>query len=325
MRVAVIGAGVAGLVTALELAERGADVALYEAAPELGVAAASWLAGGMLAPRCEAESADPAIVAPGLAGIDWWSRHVPDVARHGTLVLAPWRDRADLARFARRTRGHERLDADRIAALEPDLSGRFAEGLFFAEEAHLDPRRTLEALAERLRERGVALHFGRHVTAADLDHDRIVDARGIAARPELPRLRAVRGEMVLLRTNEVSLARPVRLLHPRSPIYVVPRVDGLFMVGATMLESDDDRGITLRGTVELLNAAYALHPAFAEAELVETGAGLRPSYADNLPKVTRNGRVVSLNGLYRHGFLLSPAMAAEAAAEIFAETLKDAS
>jgi glycine oxidase len=321
MRIAVIGAGVAGLVAALELAERGADVALYEAAPKLGLAAASWLAGGMLAPRCEAESADPAIVAPGLSGIDWWLRHVPDVARHGTLVLAPWRDRADLARFARRTRGHERLDADRIAALEPDLAGRFAEGLFFADEAHLDPRRTLEALAER----GVALHFGRCVAAADLDHDRIVDARGIAARPELPRLRAVRGEMVLLRTREVSLSRPVRLLHPRSPIYVVPRADGLFMVGATMLESDDDRGITLRATVELLNAAYALHPAFAEAELVETGAGLRPSYADNLPKVTRNGRVVSLNGLYRHGFLLSPAMAAEAAAEIFAETLKDAS
>ncbi|MEF2553619.1 glycine oxidase ThiO [Aurantimonas sp. A2-1-M11] len=325
MRVAVIGAGVAGLVTALELAERGADFDVHEAAPELGLGAASWLAGGMLAPHCEAESADPAIVAPGLAGIAWWARQVPEVVRNGTLVLAPWRDRPDLDRFARRTRGHERLDAEAIAALEPDLSGRFDDGLFFAEEAHLDPRRTLHALAERLRGRGVRLHLGSRVAPADLDHDHIVDTRGIAARPDLPRLRAVRGEMLLLRTQEVSLARPVRLLHPRSPIYVVPRKGGLFMVGATMVETDDDRAITLRGTVELLNAAYALHPAFAEAELVETGSGLRPAYADNLPLVTRQARVVSLNGLYRHGFLLSPAMAGEAVAEIFAEPLRDAS
>jgi len=123
----------------------------------------------------------------------------------------------------------------------------------------------------------------------------------------------VRGEMLIVRTAEISLARPVRLLHPRIPIYVVPRSENLFMVGATMIESDATGPITVRSTMELLSAAYALHPAFGEAELVETGVGVRPAFADNLPRVERDGRRIRINGLYRHGFLLAPAMAGRAA------------
>lgn len=85
------------------------------------------------------------------------------------------------------------------------------------------------------------------------------------------------------------------------------------MVGATMIESDAAGPITVRSTMELLSAAYALHPGFGEAELVETGAGVRPAFADNLPRVERDGRHLRINGLYRHGFLLSPAMARQAA------------
>ena len=69
----------------------------------------------------------------------------------------------------------------------------------------------------------------------------------------------------------------------------------------------------MRSAVELLNAAYALHPAFGEAEIVELGADLRPAFPDNLPDVRRSGRVLHVNGLFRHGFLLAPAMARRAA------------
>ena len=55
--------------------------------------------------------------------------------------------------------------------------------------------------------------------------------------------------------------------------------------------------------------AITLHPAFAEAEVVEIGTDARPAFPDNLPRLTRRGRVIHVNGLYRHGFLLSPAMA----------------
>jgi glycine oxidase len=106
----------------------------------------------------------------------------------------------------------------------------------------------------------------------------------------------------------------VRLLHPRIPLYIVPRGGGIFMVGATMVESADRRPVTARAAMELLNAAYALHPAFAEAEILEMGSNIRPALPDNLPDLRREGRVLRLNGMYRHGFLLAPALAERAAA-----------
>lgn len=119
--------------------------------------------------------------------------------------------------------------------------------------------------------------------------------------------------MLYLETAEINLTRSVRQLHPRHPIYIVPREKNRFMVGATMIESDDAGPITARSLMELLNAAYALHPAFGEARLAETGAGVRPAFSDNLPRVTEEGHTVYVNGLHRHGFLLAPAMAGEVA------------
>ncbi len=307
----VLGAGVAGLTTALRLVEAGREVVVHEAAPTLGQTAASWLAGGMLAPYCEAATADPSIVEPGLAGIEFWAG-VTSVKRAGTLVLAAARDSGDLRQFAARTQGHETVDAGTIEALEPDLAGRFRQGLFYRGEAHLDPRRALAAMASHLTQSGGTIRFGEAADSGDFAGEVVVDCRGLAATS--PELRGVRGEMVLLRSREVRLSRPVRLLHPRWPIYVVPREEGVFMVGATMIESDRAGAISLRSAVELLSAAFALHPAFAEAEVIETGAACRPAFPDNLPRVTREGRVVTFTGLFRHGFLLSPSCSAKAAA-----------
>ncbi len=309
----VIGAGVAGLTTAVTLAERGVQVTVFERSTTLGTDAASWLAGGMLAPYCEMESADPSIVAPGLAAIDWWADRVPGVRRTGSLVVASARDQTDLTRFRRMTEGGTDIDADGIAALEPDLAGRFRRGLHFAAEAWLDPRRALAALADRLTALGGEIRFGTAADPGSLDSDAIVDCRGFAAATDDRRLRSVRGEMFLLHAPEVTLNRAVRLLHPRIPLYIVPRDDHIFMIGATMIESVSDRAMTLRSAIDLLNAAYAVHPGFAEASIVEQGAGRRPSYADNLPKIERRGSVVSVNGFYRHGFLLAPSAAAQAA------------
>jgi glycine oxidase len=309
-QVLVVGAGVAGLVTATVLAERGARVTLLHR-PEAETRA-SHFAGGMLAPWCEAAEA-PEVATAGAGAIAWWSQHFAGTRREGSLVLASRRDAGELARFARRTSRHRALDAAAIAALEPDLAGRFEQGLFFPEEAHLDPRMALEALTQALGRRGVALRQGLADEAAMAGFDRVVDCRGHAAAPDWSALRGVRGEMLLLRCPDVSLARPVRLLHPRIPLYIVPRGDGRFMVGATMVESSDRRAITVRSAMEMLNAAYALHPAFAEAEILEAGAGIRPALPDNMPAVLQDGPVLRLNGMYRHGFLLSPALAAQVA------------
>jgi glycine oxidase len=316
MEATVIGAGVVGLATAVELAERGAAVTLIERSPELG-GNASWLAGGMLAPYCEGESAPASVVERGARAIDWWGRHVANVAREGTLVVAAPRDVGEIDRFAARTREWEGIEEDRIAALEPDLAGRFGRGLFFPGEGCVDPRLAMRALRDELAARAAVLRFG--VDAEAIEKRGIVfDCRGFAARSDLTGLRGVRGEMLLVRSREITLKRSVRLLHPRIPLYVVPRADGLFMIGATMIESADRGGVSVRSAIELMNAAYALHPAFGEAEIVEMRAEVRPAFADNEPRlVEKNGRIY-VNGFYRHGFLLAPHFAARAAALAFA-------
>ncbi|MBV9079310.1 MAG: FAD-dependent oxidoreductase, partial [Methylobacteriaceae bacterium] len=164
-----------------------------------------------------------------------------------------------------------------------------------------------------LARRGVKLAFGAPADPAALDGT-VIDCRGLAARPDAPELRGVKGETVLVETTEIALARPVRMMHPRWSIYVIPRQDHRFLIGATSLESEDRSGVSVRSALELMTAAYALHPAFGEARIVELGHGLRPAYPDNAPRIEVRGRRIAINGLYRHGFLIAPALAELAAA-----------
>jgi glycine oxidase len=304
MEVSIIGAGVMGLCMATECIERGITVHLHDRQTAPGAHACSWWAGGMLAPFCEGEIAEEPVVRLGQQAIKWWDTHTGTVSRKGSLVLTLGRDKSELTRFARRTGSHTQIDGAQIAKLEPDLDGRFASGLFFADEAHLSPRAALDALTRTLQENGVSIE----TTQPAADRQRI-DCRGLSARDALTDLRGVKGEMLILKCPDISLSRPVRLLHPRIPIYIVPRGDGIFMLGATMIESSDRGRITARSILELLSAAYALHPAFGEAEILEIGVDSRPAFPDNLPHIRKVGPVIYANGLYRHGFLLAPATA----------------
>jgi len=302
-----------GLTAAHQLALRGASVTIYDRRREVG-RGCSWWAGGMLALWCEMESAEPLIGDLGLESLSYWREHFPNVINKGSLVVAPPRDTPDLKRFAARTSHFDIIDGPRIAALEPDLAGRFETGLFFKEEAHLDPRQALSFLKERLqKDLGVTFKMDADVRPEALDASYVLDCRGYEARDVLSDLRGVKGEMLIVRSTEISLARPIRLLHPRIPVYIVPRDDHHFMVGATMIESSDQSRISARSMVELLNATYALHPSFGEAEIIETGTDVRPAFPDNLPRIRRSGNILRLNGLYRHGYLGAPALARRAA------------
>ncbi len=325
MQITVMGAGVAGLACAVELAERGADVEVVDRGEKLGASACSWYAGGMLAPWCELESAEPLIAKLGTESIAWWRERFPGTVLKGSLVVAHGRDAGELANFSRRTEKFEWLDGESVGSLEPDLRGRFNKALFFKDEGHLDPRAALAFLARRLEELRVPIRFGVTVAVAPAcwgapsSARQVVDCTGLAARDALTDLRGVKGEMLMLRLRDISLSRPVRVLHPRIPLYIVPRGDGLFMVGATMIESDQPTRISARSMLELLSAAYALHPAFGEAEIVEIGTGVRPAFPDNLPRIRWYGDTLYVNGLFRHGFLLAPALARRVAGILLEE------
>ncbi|MGY3607852.1 MULTISPECIES: FAD-dependent oxidoreductase [unclassified Bradyrhizobium] len=305
--VSIIGAGIAGAWQALLFAQAGHAVTLHERSDAAMTESTSHWAGGMLAPYCEAEVAEPIISRLGLRSLDIWRRELPDTPFNGSLVVAHARERNDFERFARMTEGHERLDASGVAQLEPSLDGRFRDALFFPAEGHVEPRRVLPRLHERILAAGGIIKFNSDISAEDLEGI-VIDCRGLSARDGEPELRGVKGEMILIETAEVELSRPVRLIHPRWPLYVIPREDHLFMLGATSIEAEDT-GVSVRSALELLGAAYAVHPAFAEARILEFGSGLRPAFPDNLPRITIDRTKISVNGLYRHGFLLAPALA----------------
>ena len=144
--------------------------------------------------------------------------------------------------------------------------------------------------------------------------DLVIDCRGTGASNKnsasvcapLSDLRSVRGELFQLFAPEVNISRPIRLMHPRYQLYIAPKQKGFYVVGATEIESDDNSPMTVRSAMELLSAAYSVHPGFAEANIRQHVSQCRPAFSDNQPKITQNGSLIQVNGLFRHGFLIAP-------------------
>ncbi|MEN9468263.1 MAG: hypothetical protein RL081_2264, partial [Pseudomonadota bacterium] len=88
------------------------------------------------------------------------------------------------------------------------------------------------------------------------------------------------------------------------------------VVGASEIESEDRSPVSLRSTLELLSAAHSAIPALAEARVVHTETNLRPALPDNLPVLKHSAGLTCINGLYRHGWLLAPALVEQALKEL---------
>jgi glycine oxidase len=315
--IAIIGAGIMGLSTAYTLSRRGYNITLYDKAfPPC--ANASFMAGGMLAPYSEIEHMSEAWLDAGFEGISQWQNIATNIqsdiefSQRGSLLVAHEADHYVLERFISHVHGQEHcevISTNRIQELEPELNHRFAKGLFLQSEAHLHPRKAISALLSH------TPHTFRQEEAKPYNiadqYDYVIDCRGFGAENEDKSLRGVKGEVALVHNPDFALNRPVRLMHPRYPLYIVPRADNLFIIGATNIESADTHNtkVSVRSALELLSALYSLHPSFADAQIVEIMAGIRPSYPDNLPRIKQEGNVIHCNGLFRHGFLLAPVMA----------------
>ncbi|MGO4331289.1 NAD(P)/FAD-dependent oxidoreductase, partial [Cupriavidus sp. M-11] len=160
--VAVLGAGLAGRLSAWQLVRAGLRVALVERAGPDGAGSAAHVAAAMLAPLAESAIAERRIVELGVASVDLWRAWVAELPEpvffqeDGTLVVWHARDRGEMSLFTSRVRAvappalvAERmraLDGNGVAALEPALAGRFPQGLLLAGEGQLDNRGTLRAL-----------------------------------------------------------------------------------------------------------------------------------------------------------------------------------
>lgn len=319
--ISVVGGGLLGRCLAWRAARAGAHVALYEASSSLGESSAAWAAAGMITPTAEAADSDLEIVAMGRHSLTLWPSWLEELPypifyrNNGTLVL--WhRDQAgDARRFERTLRERDtaarivHVEAAGLDSMEPSLAGAFRQALYLAGEAQVDNRELLKVLATALEETRVECHWSTSIRDDSLpDGGVVVDCRGMGAAGVWPRLRGVRGEIVRLDAPEIELTHMLRLIHPRYAVYVVPRARGRLVVGATSIESNDRSPVSVRGALELLSSAFTLLPALAEARIVEFATQVRPTLPDNRPafRFSADRRVLRINGLYRHGFLLSP-------------------
>ena len=326
-RTVVLGAGLMGRLLACELARTGHTIDLYDASAHDAPASAAHVAAAMLAPLAESAVTELGVVRMGCHALARWPELIATLSapvffqQQGTLVLWHRQDVAEAARFQQQLAATARampqlpaveaLDARAVARLEPAIGERFAQGLYLPGEGQLDNRELLAALLHRLQTLDVVLHWSSPRSPADfVDHAGwLFDCRGLGAHSDWPALRGVRGEVIRVHAPEVTLARPTRLLHPRYPLYIAPKPGGVFVIGATEIESDDVSPASVRSTLELLSAAYTVHPGFAEARVIEMAAQCRPTLRDNLPALRWLGpRRLQINGLYRHGFLIAPAM-----------------
>ena len=333
--VLVLGAGLMGRLLALALARTGHAVRLVDAGAPDGSGSAARVAAAMLAPLAESAITEPGVVAMGQYALGRWPELIAGLRqpvffqRQGTLIVWHRQDAHEAQRFsgllAQTGRALPDLPKPRslvgraLAELEPALAQRFHQGLYLPEEGQLDNRQLLQALLDALAMLGVAVEWNTALTleqAQDIQASQggwVLDCRGVGAasqwRAPGQNLRGVRGEVARIHAPDVTLQRPTRLLHPRYPIYIAPKQDGLFVIGATEIETDDLSPASVRSTLELLSAAYTVDSGFAEGRIVEIATQARPTLPDNLPALRPLGDgVLQVNGLYRHGYMISPAV-----------------
>ena len=358
-RVAIIGAGVSGLGIGWRLAQAGCQVVIFDRS-EAG-RGASWAAAGMLAARAEAEPGEEALLSLNLQAQQIWPEFAKELEAasgrtigyrdEGTLIVAPTRDDAEQLRFTYEYQKSQGLDVHWLSAAEvrrrePYLAPGLSGGVFSPGDHQVDNRELSLALKAaflaaggKLHEHravdGLALSAGRVtgivVAGAEIEADTVVLAAGAWSRdidglPEgaRPPVRPLKGQMMALRMEPAfPLLRHV--LWAPEGIYLVPRLDGRLIVGATVEEKGFDQDLTAGGMLHLLRETWEVLPGIDELPIDEMWVGFRPTSRDDAPILGPTGLdgLVVATGHHRNGILLTPLTANAVSAYILTQELSD--
>jgi glycine oxidase len=356
--VAIIGAGVIGLGIAWRLAMRGVPVAVFDKGA-CG-AGASHAAAGMLAACAEAEPGEEALVTLGRASQARWPAFAAELKQasgvdvglrpEGTLVVALTSD--DQARLSHQLVFQQKLGlplqwitAAETRRREPHLAGKLAGAVFSPEDTQVDNRKLAAALRIAAEAAGAGISEHQAVKTISNDAGRVdgivlADGRKVAAdvvvlaagawsrsieglAPELrPPVRPIKGQMLALRMDPTAPLLTHVVWAPGA--YLVPRLDGRLLVGATVEEKGYDTSLTAGGILTLLEAAWRVVPAVEELPIDEMWVGHRPGSRDDAP-ILGTGLIDGLiyaTGHHRNGILLTP-ITADAIAELVFEGAAD--
>ena len=336
--IAIVGAGICGRLLALNAIQQGYAVSIFDQLPlhqkRMLVCRRRYvITGSRIECSCiQLYTIGFTLIKP-MATTTSRAKQPVYFSQQGSLMLAHRQDQQELQHFSQLLQHKlgtaaaiQWLNPDQLAQLEPGLAAHHQNVLLFGNEANIATEQVLTSLAQTLLAAGVNWYPEHHVTQLapyrvtanqqSFDFDCVADCRGLGAQDHWPELRAVRGELIWLHAPEVQLQRPIRLLHPRYRLYVVPRANQHYLIGASEIDSFDDSPISVRSCLELLSAAYSLHQSFAEARIIKTVTQCRAAFADNEPQLEYQPGLIRINGLYRHGYLLAPALCEQAMQQI---------
>lgn len=339
-RVAIIGGGIIGMGIGWRLAQAGAEVEIFER--DKAGQAASRAAAGMLAAGVEAEPGEQPLLPlclesqarwPGFAAELQALTGLPVGLRNdGTLVVASTRDEVELLRSNYEFQRGLGLDLTWLSGAqakekEPFLNPRTAAGVFSPRDGQVDNRLTCAALRVALEKTGARLYEGAEVTGLDVQAGRVTGvllgdrrvpadivvlaagawSRQIAGQVSPPPVRPVKGQMMSLAMDPANPLLTSVVWGPK--IYLVPRIDGTLILGATTEEKGFDDRLTGGGVLALLDAAWRALPGVEELPILEMWTGFRPGCRDDAPIL---GLAPGLDGLvlatghHRNGILLAP-------------------
>jgi glycine oxidase len=337
--VAIVGAGLIGATTALELAQAGLRTALFDR--QQPGQEASWAAAGILSPAPENAQMVPtvplgraslALYPEFVAGVE--ERSGMDVGFRPKGTVEAFFSRDAQAKLNTTVALHhglglkaEALSAEDARELEPALTSELQAAIVRPDEASVDNRALTRAVLLAAERAGVEIFAGRKVQAIH-QHGRrcaglIIDAERVEARWTViaagcysaeiqgaagyAPVRPAKGQILALRAKNLDIERVLWSEH----IYLVPRSDGRIVAGATVEYVGFEKELTAGALQKILAAALELAPGLADAQVEETWAGLRPDTPDHLPIVgpTDLEGLLIATGHFRSGILLAPVTA----------------
>lgn len=333
MQAGIVGMGIMGRLLAFTLFNAGWEVILFD--QNSGNINCSLAAAGLLSPVSELDKADLLIFHLGQESIQkCWLQVIEKLPESiyfrqiGSMVICHPYDKAELSNFSRCILTKldcsdvyiKQLANGAVMQLEPELN-QFETAYYFPGEAHIDCQSLMHMLKIYFEIKGIKCITNTSVLTIEprliltksetYKFDMVFDCRGLGASSVFTDLRALRGELIWLHAPEVQLQRPIRFLHPRYSLYIVPRPNNTYLIGASEIEANDYSAISVRTILELLTTAYYITAGFAEARIIKTVTHCRPTLSNHLPCIKYSDGLIAINGLYRHGYLIAPALAAD--------------
>ena len=340
MNIVIIGAGISGLLSALELAEQGCQVSIYN---QTYAGQASWAGGGILSPM-----------------YPWrYPRAVNTLAQHGKALYQTWNeklqpktgidfqihetgmlifDEADFeiglnykAQFQEPMQHCEYLQREHLEQVNPHIAEQFQHAIYFPEIANVRNPRLLQSIRRYLELHPKVRFFDdTAIHQFHVPHDQVQYVETEAGEKVFAdQFVLATGAWSGLCSEQLGLTLPVRPIQGQMALiqapahwlptmcmnqvmYLIPREDGHIVCGSSMQDCGFNAETSEQIQQDILAAAYEMVPELAQFPVVKQWAGLRPSSPEGIPYIGQLPHLsnVWLNlGHFRNGLCMGPASA----------------